>query len=188
MWTLWTSTGSRGRTTSELKKRSLKGNLGRPCRCSRTLAAHTSTLRATREPRPARGRTRAARSPYRARSPRIDVAEELNEGQATALRSAVIEQASYRLQLGEPERVVDSLRSGLRGEGTLLAPAYGVINHPPVLTAAHPRERHRRVAAVRQFVRPGPQAESHVRAPSPAREGHTACPIEQAGRYRQRSR
>jgi hypothetical protein len=53
---------------------------------------------------------------------RINVADELSDGQAAALKRAVIEQASYRLQLGEPERVVDSLRTGLRGEGTQIVP------------------------------------------------------------------
>jgi hypothetical protein len=53
---------------------------------------------------------------------RINVVDELSDGQAAALRRAVIEQASYRLQLGEPERVVDSLRHGLRGEATQIVP------------------------------------------------------------------
>jgi hypothetical protein len=53
---------------------------------------------------------------------RINVADELSDGQAAALKRAVIEQASYRLQLGESERVVDSLRHGLRGEGTQIVP------------------------------------------------------------------
>lgn len=53
---------------------------------------------------------------------RVNVADELSDGQAAALRRAVVEQASYRLQLGEPARVVDSLRHRLRGEDMQIVP------------------------------------------------------------------